>query len=206
MDNSIAAIMQDSVLSTSFIKGTHIFIYTKHDSKWSITKEIPIEIDFSAGMGILRDQVRDLIGKLDDCKIIAGQELQGLPYSVFDRMGFHIFNITDLSDEVLDGILSDIAAGDELERMRKEIIEKAKPAETSESGIYYLDLIALQEECPEISSKKALQAFFKETPFLELDLVCSHLPPWINECGYEIATTAYQGDKIKAKITNKFCK
>lgn len=205
MNNSVALIMQDCTISNSFIEGTHIFIYTKHDDKWSITKKVPIKIDFSLGMIVLREQVRNLAIELGECNIIAGKELQGIPYSVFDRMGFHIFDITEFNEETLNAILFDILTGDELERMRKETIEKAKPVETSTPGIYFLDLIALQEKFPEVSSKKALQNFFKEIPFLELELVCSHLPPWINEFGYEIAPRPYQENKVKATIRNKFC-
>ncbi|HOV41162.1 MAG TPA: Fe-only nitrogenase accessory AnfO family protein, partial [Oscillospiraceae bacterium] len=69
---------------------------------------------------------------------------------------------------------------------------------------YYFDLAALQEKFPEISSKKALSQFFEETPFLELELVCTHLPPWIESLGYDI-TFKKQNEKTVAVIKKKLC-
>lgn len=206
MKNSASVIMQDFNLSDSFLKSTHISIFNKSDAGWSVEKEVPVKICFTDEPSAVRDQLRELIEALGECRILAGKEISGLVFNIFDRMGFHIFNIDEINDACLDGILSDIEAGSEQDRIRKEMLENARPAETATPGTYFLDLIALQENCPDVSSKKALKTFFEEIPFLELELVCSHLPPWLENMGYEIKTQKLSENKLKATVINRFCK
>jgi len=69
--------------------------------------------------------------------------------------------------------------------------------------VFSLDLIALQNECPEVSSKKAMADFLENTPFLELHLVCKHIPPWIENSGkYNIKAQNIDG-AVSAVITRK---
>ena len=70
------------------------------------------------------------------------------------------------------------------------MVKNAGPVQTQTPGVYFLNLLELQKECPEISSKKALASFLSDTPFLELHLVCAHIPPWL------IADSAHE-KKIK---------
>jgi hypothetical protein len=80
---------------------------------------------------------------------------------------------------VLDGIEADVLDSFTEQNIKEKIIKEARPVSTETEGIYYLDLVLLQTECPDVSSKKAMKDFFSNTPFLELHLICRHLPPWI---------------------------
>ncbi len=198
MDESIAIIMKDYSVSNSFFESSHIIVMSKDENGWAVSSELPINFNNKSGIASLRSELLSLSKKLGKCKIIAGIEITGLPFTVFDSLGFHIFSISELNDASLDGIIEDIRSNDENNKIPQ------KPIETSIPGKYYFDLAMLQENFPEISSKKALRKFFKETPFWELELVCTHLPPWINEFGYDI-TLKKQDGKTVAVIKNKLC-
>lgn len=175
---------QDHALC-NFAEAERIIIYRKDDN-WDEETSFPIVHTASAHLADLRQDILTIIEQVGDCRIIVGGSLTGAAFSLFDRAGFQIFGILAVDDETFDGILQDIAGGDALRRMREEIIKNARPVETETDGIYYLDLIALQTECPEVSSKKALMDFLENTPFLELHLVCRHLPPWLENGAYKI--------------------
>jgi hypothetical protein len=85
---------------------------------------------------------------------------------------------------------------------KKAIVKDAKPVETSTPGVYFLDLVALQKECPEVTSKMAMMDFLKNTPFMELHLVCKHIPPWIENSGtYKVQVTSDKAGAVQAIIT-----
>jgi hypothetical protein len=123
---------------------------------------------------------------------------------VFDRAGLHIFEIGGISDGVFDGIVEDLRGADAAAAAKAAIVRDARPVETSTPGVYFLDLVALQKECPEVSSKKAMMDFLKDTPLLELRLVCKHIPPWIENSGsYNVRTVKDAGGVVEAVITRK---
>lgn len=198
MNEGIAITMKDCNVSNSFLEADRILVFLKDETGWTVSKEIPIDFKNLKNLASLRNELVSLSKELGECRIIAGKEISGLPFTVFDSLGFHIFFISELNDCCLDGMLEDVNQNNK----NKEIPQK--PIETSTPGKYYFDLAALQEKFPEISSKKALRQFFEETPFLELELVCAHLPPWIESLGYDI-TFKKQNEKTVAVIKKKLC-
>ena len=205
MNDFISVFLQDDNLLTSFFAATKIIVFKKSDV-WKEIKTINLPDTNSINPTKLRQHIASIIKELGDCKIIAGLELLGISYCVFDSYGFSIFSISELNDEVLDGIINDIKAENMEEYMKEEIIKNEKPVETEITGVYYLDLVMLQTECPEISSKKALKEFLSNTPFVELQLLCNHIPPWLENGDYDIIYRKTNEDKFLATITKKLCK
>jgi len=153
---------------------------------------------------LTRKSTETLLPLVEGCDVLAGGTLVGIPFTVFDRAGLHIFEISAMNDDVFDGII-DILRNENAEAAEKEkIIRDAKPVETSTPGVYFLDLIALQKEFPEITSKKAMMDFLKDTPLVELRLVCKHIPPWIENSGlYNIKINSDKDGVVDAVITRK---
>ncbi len=177
MTKKVAALLQDGML-TDFAACTHAAVFEQQDGAWQMVQEIPYDAAACTTSEDIRSSVRSLILELGDCSVVVARRLQGLPYHVFDRMGFQIFEAETLSDALLTAIFIDIS--DAEQKRLKEPVPTA-PMPMDERGRYRLDLIALQEQHPEISSKQALRPFLQSTPFYELHLVCSHLPPWLEE-------------------------
>ncbi len=124
---------------------------------------------------------------------------------VFNQKGYCIFCAEMADQNTLDGMVKDMEDSDEKRRRKEEMIKNAGPVETQTPGIYFLDLAQLQKECPEISSKKALLPFFSNTPFLELQLVCAHIPPWLEtDASYEKKIRKEVGG-LHITVTRKQC-
>lgn len=199
----IALYLQDGYSTVSFLKANMLVIYEK-ETEWRSIRTIPIDFSGTGGLSVLRSGVQALITQLGDCSIIAGKSLTGIAYAEFDKAGFSIFDIDSVQPDIFDGILRDIAQNDEKLHIKEEMIRQARPVETEVPGIYFLDLTALQTECPGISSKKALTDFLNSTPFLELHLVCRHLPPWLENVPLDIKARN-SGEQVTAVITKKQC-
>jgi hypothetical protein len=177
--------------------------FEKQADKWTVTGKTEFEKIIPSTPAQTRKITEKLLPLIDRCHIIAGGLLVGIPYSVFDMAGLHIFLINDINDAVFDEIVEDVQNAATENNLKEKIITDTRPVETGTPGVFLLDLIALQSKCPEVSSKMAMKDFLENTPFLELRLICKHIPPWIeNSEKYNIQ--AHNGDgAVSAVITRK---
>jgi TusA-related sulfurtransferase len=181
-----------------------IFERGETEAKWKTISKSDFKKIIPSNPALTRKNTEALLPLIDGCDILAGGTLVGIPFSVFDRSRFHIFEIGAINDEIFDGIIEELRDADAAAAAKEKIIREAKPVETSTPGVYFLDLIALQKECPEVTSKKAMMDFLKDTPFLELQLVCKHIPPWIENNGaYNVQVTSDKDGTVQATITKK---
>lgn len=208
MLNKIAVIVDNTRTLSSFEAGTNINIYCKQESTWKLEEEITYSLNHSFTIPDIRDYIRTVILNLKDCKIIIGKTIAGLPYHIFNRMGFEIYESNFISDSILDEISSEVAESTSM-RISSQPMLSILPVQTEVDGIYYLNLIDLQDKHPEISSKKALQEFLSTKPFHMLELICSHVPPWFEHAlparklTYRIEDM--QKGKLKVTIYKECC-
>jgi len=205
MTDRIAALTREGTLS-SIENCTEVFVFNKVNGSWKVTEIVPFVLEGGNSTEI-RDCMRSLILDLSGCSVLVGTSVAGIPYHVLDRMGFSIFEAEALSDHLLDGLLDDITQSEgELSAQQTP----AEPVPLDDEGRWFLDLVALQEKHPEISSKQALRPFLKKKQFLELILICTHLPPFLEQelpekhLGYAIETRA--DGQCKITISRVLCK
>jgi hypothetical protein len=202
--NRIAVFTNGDSKLCDFFEAECFLIFERTESGWENKGKANFEKIVPSAPALTRRNTEALLPLIEGCDVLAGGALFGIPFSVFDRAGLHIFEIGAINDEILDGVIEELQSADAEAAAKEAIIRDAKPVETSTPGVYFLDLIALQKECPEISSKKAMVDFLKDTPFLELRLVCKHIPPWIENSGaYNVQTISTHGDSVQALITRR---
>jgi len=201
--SKIAVIANNASEVCDFFEANRFLIYEKQADKWVVAGKPEFEKIVPSVPAQTRKMTEKLLPLIEGSNIIAAKSLVGIPYSVFDRAGFHIFQIESVNDIIFDEILKDIQNAEAQQDLKERIIKEARPVETAMPGVYSLDLIALQTECPEVTSKKAMADFLENTPFLELRLICKHIPPWIENSGkYNIQAQNKDG-AVNAVITRK---
>ena len=187
-----------------FFEAVRFLIFERNGAKWETVGEANFDKIIPSNPALTRKNTQALLPLIEGCDVLAGGTLVGIPFSVFDRAGLHIFEISAIDDTVLDGIVEDVQSASAAVVAREKIIREARPVETATPGVYFLDLIALQREYPEVTSKKAMMDFLKDTPFLELRLVCKHVPPWIENSGvHNVRVTGDKDGEVQAVITKK---
>lgn len=172
----IAVFLDENNNISSFLDGTIVKIFEKDEKQWRINKLIPIDMAKISGIQAIRHGFRNLIDDFDGCKIVVVKKGFGIAYSVFYAEDFSVWELPGKAEEVLDSVLSIEKEHDTIEENKgenKNYIEEVK------NGEYYLDLIKLQLEDPEVSSKKVLLPFIETTVFEALKLRCCHVPPWL---------------------------
>jgi len=202
--NKIAVFANGDSKLCDFFEASRFLIFERTQTGWEKTGEANFEKIVPSAPALTRKNTEALLPLVNGCNILAGGALFGIPFSVFDRANLHIFEIGEINGETFDGIAEDLCNANAAAAAKEAVIRDAKPVETSTPGVYFLDLVALQKEYPEISSKKAMMDFLRDTPFLELRLVCRHIPPWIENSGaYEVQTLGNEGGAVQAVITRR---
>lgn len=191
--------------TASFLECNLVCIYEYNQSSWKLSKSISIPPLPVESIGTMRNGMKEIISFIGGADAVCCEEITGIPFTEFDRAGFCIFAVSQVDEQMLDGIMADIEASDEKKRIRNEVIKNARPVETETPGVYSLNLITLQKECPEVSSKKALREFLDQVPFLELHVDCAHVPPWLErENGLELRMQAGP-EAVHLVLTKKQC-
>lgn len=182
---------------------------------WRLDREKVIAVEDGLSLQSLRQEMYKVIEFLGNCKIFVGASVVGVPYFILDQAGFSIWEYPGRPSEFLDYIQ---ATEEENQIASVEAAQQAKEAGTSnlvpaptklEDGKYFLSLKEIQENNSGFSSKQALLPFLRQGEFYELELLCSHVPPWLE---MEIADKRYQAEvhkissnELKMCITKPVC-
>jgi Fe-only nitrogenase accessory protein AnfO len=183
----------------------YIEVYQRGNNAWASVSKIEMHTPIWDTLADVRKTVQTVLDKLGDCKVIAARDMGGIAYQMFNRSGYHIFQMETFQTSDLDAIVSEIASAEQA-RAEKEAVS-TKPVPVDSEGRYVFDLIQLQAKHPEISSKKALKTFLETENFYELKLICSHIPPWIEQIpSLNYSTKRMDSHTIEMIIERQLCK
>ncbi len=211
MADSIAVILDSNNKISSIEAGTVLLVYSKESVGWKVIREVVYSLDTGSEINIVRENIRALISSLEDCKVVVGKTIAGLSYNCFERLGFEIYEAEAFSEALLEEIRMDLENGlSSSEAEAEALTVPTAPYLIAEEGVYFLNLVLLQNRHPEISSKKALQTFIESTPFYRLEVICSHVPPWFDvqlpQKGLSYSVEKIQPEGLKVSIIKESCK
>ena len=146
-------------------------LYQREEAQWQPSDLF--EPQQTSGVQALRNIIVALAERFE-CRVIVSQKVVGIAYQTLNKSGFAIFEAEAVTDELLDGIIHDV-----LSAQAAQDNPPQEPVSPQNDGNYFLDLTRLQKAYPEVSSKQALRDFMQNAAFLSLELVCDHLPPWM---------------------------
>jgi Fe-only nitrogenase accessory protein AnfO len=180
---------------TTLMEATKVVVYEQNEQKWNKALEITRCFGKRSTINEMREFLKLLCDELKDCNILVASILTGIPYMVLDKAGFMLCEVQQFSHQLLEEIAYDYASMLQKHEQKKE--QKPdypqRPYETSNRGIYELDMAKLQACHPEISSKMAIIPFLKEEKFYQLQVLCSHVMPWLDRelepLGYQYQTS-----------------
>ena len=71
-------------------------------------------------------------------------------------------------------------------------------------GNFFISIKETQGKRPELSSKQILQSFIRKGSFASLEIVCDHVPPWIEmesrTVGFKIETERQGPNEVHLKL------
>jgi len=199
----IAAIIGPAGDSIPLSEPGTVVVYRKARGSWEKDREMAFAIEPARGLRDLRNKVEELKILLRDCRVFVAKSASGALFFELEKARFSVWEIEGTPAEFLDSVWRDEKA----EQAEECIFPDAgipAPIELS-PGHFTISIKEIQGKRPEVSSKQVLQDFVRKGAFDKLDVLCDHLPPWIEvdaeRCGYSIDTEQIAKNEVKVRLT-----
>lgn len=155
-----------------------IVVYRKTMGLWGVERQLSFQLVQDKGLREMRAQMADVLNFLGNCRIFAAGTVSGVPYYELERGGISVWEIDGRPVEFLEQLL----AADEAEQEEKQrpVAQPVIPIpEALGEGRYRISIKEIQEADTGITTKQVLIPFLRRGGFYQLEIVCNHLPPWL---------------------------
>lgn len=200
----IATIIGSDGRSTTLTKPGNVIVYRRNQGLWKKEREMDFSPNENETLADLRRRMSDLISFLGDCRIFVANASTGALYFELMKAGFSIFEVSGTPDEFLE----DVLAEEEKEQALKsaEKIQSIPGPYERTPGEYVVSIKEIQGKIPGITSKQILMDFMKAGKFSSLEIICDHIPPWIEmeseQKGYQIESEKIRVNEVKMIVKN----
>lgn len=172
--NEIGVFLNEKELISSFEEARYVKIFANEKYSWKTKKVILINrTGGEKGINDIRQEYKNVLNEMDDCKIIIVTKAFGIPYSVFYMEDFSVWELEGNPFDYFDEIIKKELIQEESENQEVEIAKKLG------EGYYIIDLQELELINPEITSKKAIIPYLEKDDVKKIEVHCCHVPPWL---------------------------
>ena len=155
----------------------HVYQYSVED--WELVRSMPFSIHSSNSLPIIREYLKIVITFLGECRTLVGLSVIGLPYFELEKAGFTIWEIAGSPLFALESIREAETASLHAPVLNI-VLAKSEPREVS-PGCYSISLKDIQNCNGMVTSKQILFPLLKQLDFHTLEVICSHVPPWLEQ-------------------------
>ena len=180
-----------------------LVVYRKRQGGWKACRERRFNPASAEGMAGLRRMMEEVAEVMDSCKIFVGHTVTGIPYFELEKSKCKVWEMQGKPGDFLDYILS---CEDDEQSLASKSTAVVIPVPTEiGGGRYRVSIKEIQDSGGGITSKQVLQPFLRRENFFELEVICSHVPPWLEA---EFAAGTLKGEIFqggKKIIISKTC-
>jgi len=203
----IAVYIGESGETISMSDPGKLVVHRKRKGHWKACREKEFRPVPAEGMSGLRRMMGEVLEFMGECRVFVGQTVTGIPYFELEKYNCTVWEIQGKPAEFLDHILD---REEEEQRLEKKtpLLVMPEPVEVGE-GRFQISIKEIQDCGGGITSKQVLQPFLRRGEFFELEVSCSHIPPWLEAefTGGTLKGEVLSSDpgEIKMLVTKKCC-
>ncbi|MEN6460601.1 MAG: Fe-only nitrogenase accessory AnfO family protein [Syntrophomonas sp.] len=206
MIKEIAVFVNEAEHTTSLYEPGKIMVFHKEAGCWQVdrTADFILQPD---GVKELRDQVATVLALLGECKIFVTKSITGVAYFELEKKQVSVWEISGKPENFLD----DVWAREEENKRRSPHQENIQPPPLMEifPGCFRISLTEIQTNSTGLTTKQVLMPVLNKGNFYSLEILCNHLPPWLElelEGGkYTANTERISKEEIKVLVIPKDC-
>lgn len=195
----IAVLVNSEGETSGFEKDGIIRVYSKEGNQWLLTRQICYQMEHMNDSRSLHEKIREISDWLDDCKIIVVNRIRGIHYIAFEEWQISMLEIRGIPEN----FLHDIGDCTRHERIGQKVPLEHNSIFELSPGIYHTDLRDVMSGNTSYSSRQILFPFLKNEIFTTLEILCSHVPKWLEreqlELKIKISVEKYK-DCMKVKL------
>ncbi|GBG57024.1 hypothetical protein SPFL3102_03483 [Sporomusaceae bacterium FL31] len=165
---------KDGNTTTLYEQGS-IVVYQKQFNVWVTKREHVFKLLPQQELPELRRNMKELMLFLGSCKIFVISSIAGIPYLILEKSGFNVWEAEGNPGESLDEVLEKEM---EVALAKTQILSIPEPIDMG-NGFYRISLCGVQKLGNGATSKQVLQPFLRNRRFYQLEVLCNHIPPWL---------------------------
>jgi Fe-only nitrogenase accessory protein AnfO len=178
MPYEIAVFLDTEGNTTQIAKEGIVKVFAKKLGTWHLSREKEFSLQDVLGMVDLRAKMEDLLTFLAGCPILVGSKINGVPSVILGQANCKIKECAGKPDDFLDRILQEEESLIQNENTQETAVERPEFIELS-PGYFRVSVKEIQENNTKITTKQALLPFVRQGKFRSLEIICSHVPQWI---------------------------
>lgn len=208
MPRKIAVYVDADGYTASLSEEGKVVVYGKKLGRWEALKEKEFSPGRHLTMQELRNNITEMLDFIGDGRVFVGLSVTGIPYFELEKSGYSVWEYQGQPLGYLDYVL---------EKEEKERYQETYPGGTIKlpvplkisDGCYRISIKEIQENTTGFTSKQALQPFLRRGEFYSLEILCSHVPPWLETelviGGLDGVVEQLKKDLARVTITRKCC-
>ena len=171
----IAVLLDIEGKTSGFEKDGIIRVFSKQDNAWILQRERAYNINEINSASEMRRYLSEVGDWLSDCRSFVVKRMRGVHLAAFESLQVSFWEIDGFPENYFDCIQQ--SQNQQAVQTQAPPEEIAKPVE-QKPGYYFVDLRDIMSHKTALSSKTVLKPFLKETNFVQLEIVCNHVPKW----------------------------
>lgn len=181
-------------------------VFRRERRLWQKSREQEIALEPSAGLSGMRKTAATLVGFLGNCRTIVATSASGALFFELEKARCSVWEIAGTPGEFLDQVWRDEQEGQaRAEAPLPPDLPIPAPVEIA-PGKFFISIKEIQGKRPELSSKQVLRPFVRQGGFTELEILCDHVPPWIDadaaQQGYLLTSERTAMNEVKVLLRN----
>jgi len=173
-----------------------IIVYRQHMGIWGIERQLAFTLAQDKGLREMRSQMAEVIRFLGSCKIFVASTITGVPYYELEKTGCSVWEFAGKPVDFLEYI---VAREEEAELEQTTAAEKSVVIPIPEhigDGYYRISIKEVQEADAGVTTKQILMPFLRRGSFYQLEIICNHIPPWLELEAMTGGNLLYESEKI----------
>ena len=177
MAKEIAAFVDKNGIATLLSTACCLQVYRKQEGSWRKERNSAVALGEARGLGELRSQMAEIVEFLGSCDTVVAEGFQGAALHALEKANVGMWEITGRPEASFDSLLAEEEAithtNDEPARMPFPVLENKG------EGRAYISIVDVQRSGGGLTSKQVLLPILHQGAFKELEILCAHLPPWL---------------------------
>ncbi len=173
----IAVLVGEDGTAAPIQAASELRVYKQSCNTWEIDRSLPFNISSARDLKAMRDYMLTIIEFLGDCRTWACLSISGIVFFELEKNGFTVWEMDGAAYAILDAISADTAAADSTPSLPIAVV-KPEAREIS-PGYYSVSVKDIQNCNGMITSKQILLPLLGDKSIHKLEIVCTHIPPWL---------------------------
>ena len=177
MAKEIAAFEDEKGMTTLLPQACCLQVYRKQEGIWRKERNLDVNMGEARGLRELRRRIAEILDFLGSCGIVVAESFQGAALHELEKADISMWTVSGLAEPLLEMIL---AEEETAAQQSEQPVKKPFPAlENRGDGRAYLSIVEIQRSGGGLTSKQVLMPILHQGAFTELEILCAHIPPWL---------------------------